>query len=216
MLSCNQPDAHHGKLKKKKASGSLRRHFERNVEVTALNLRFPCFCRERDDAASAQLRNHKRRQKPTAKYNKHWYADRRWQRVSGGEKQFPSQKPFKPDGVNREGGQEGKTQGEFLFAFAICCSFIFGGFTRSHTFGPCGADNWNRGSLTFSPDNSDTLTKWKHADFHAVKWFSGGWPSLSLWTSLLQRLGCHDNQIPVQPINISHTTMHMRMHVRHS
>lgn len=62
--------AHHWELKTK-AFGSLRSHFERNVEVKAMILQIPCFCRDRDDAASAPPRNYKRRQKPTSKYNKH-------------------------------------------------------------------------------------------------------------------------------------------------
>lgn len=83
-----------------KASGSLIRSLELSEEGRALSLRCPHFCRDRDNSASTQRRNHKGRQKPTAKYNKDFYS--RQEVTCARKRKLPLQKPFKPDGVNRE------------------------------------------------------------------------------------------------------------------
>lgn len=131
-------------------------------------------------------------------------ADRRWQPVSGGEKRFPLQKPFKPDGVNRE-RRTRRENTRCISAssdFTISCSFIFGDSHVHTLMAPVGPTAETGGVLRFSPDNNDTLTTWKHAGFHAVKWFSSGWPSLSLWTGFLSvteiRLPWQSNSGPVR------------------
>lgn len=65
-----------------------------------LNLRCAHFCRDRDNSASTQRRKHKGRQKPTAKYNKDLHS--RQEVACVRKRELPLQKPFKPDGVNRE------------------------------------------------------------------------------------------------------------------
>lgn len=78
-------------------------------------------------------------------------ADRRWRRVSGREKPFPLQEPFKPDGVNRERRGRGNTVQES----STSCTFICGDSVV--------------GDFTWQQWHTETLTKWKHADVHAVK-----------------------------------------------
>lgn len=164
--------AHHWELKTK-AFQSLRSHFERNVEVRAMILQIPCFFRDRDDAASAP-RNYKRRQKPTAKYNKHWYSRQegtacvRRRETSSFTKALESR-------WQKQRGQGGKTRGAFLLAWTsrLAAASSLGIHTFTH-FWPLWGLQPKLGEFErIQPDNNNTLTKWKHADFHAVMRFSG-------------------------------------------
>lgn len=125
-----------------------------------LNLCCPHFCRDTDNSASTRRRNHKGRQKPTAKYNKDLYS--RQEVTCVRKRKLPLQKPFKPDGVNRE-RRTGRENTRCISAGSHVhkVQFHLWGFTRSHTLGSRGAHSRNWGSLKFSPDNNDTLKHWQ-------------------------------------------------------